>query len=208
MSYEFQSALAEEHRRLGQVTEYSRDNFAYGSTPFHSWLKLHTSCEELSAAVHSCTKDGGPLQYVVFGSSLGWLVFYAAFTLRVDAVGYEIVAPIVRAAQQLADQHGPTLGCGSASFHCQDMLSAPLDRCGVLFLTSRCWDKPLSDKLHAHLIARLPMSAVVVDYCDDLARAHFSAVKGERGFVVVGRCVVPVSWDNNCTMFVMRRCAA
>ena len=202
-SFEFQAAMMRAHQRLDSTTEYSRDNFAYGSTPWQSWLRVHTDpgCEALAAAVKRCAADDSAApEYTVFGSSLGWLCFYAALTFSVRAVGYEIVEPLVEHAERIRAQH-----CGRSfppiQFHCADMLSAPLDRCGVLLLTSRCWDKPLAQALHAKLIRELPRESVVLDYCADLAEAG----GGVDGFKVVGSAVVPVSWDDKQRMVVMQR---
>jgi hypothetical protein len=124
-SFEFQRTLMQAHQRLGSTTAYSRDNFAYGSTPWQSWIKVHTDpgCRELAAAVQRCAAAGSALpEYVVFGSSLGWLCFYAAFSLSVRAVGYEIVDPLVEMAEQLRSRHccGDVAGAGcSIAFHCQ-----------------------------------------------------------------------------------------
>ena len=134
VDHSFQSSLAVAHRRLGATTDYSRENFAYGSTPFSSWLKLHTDGggDALASAVNACSLSSGPhcSEYVVFGSSLGWLCFYAGFALGVRAVGYDLVEPAVELAQTLASQHCIP-GRHDVTFYCKDMLSAPLNRCGI-----------------------------------------------------------------------------
>ena len=122
-SFDFQRTLMQAHQRLGSTTEYSRDNFAYGSTPWQSWIQLHTDpgCRELAVAARRCAAAGSPLpEYVVFGSSLGWLCFYAALSLSVHAVGYEIVEPLVTKAEQMRVQHccAGAADC-SIEFHCQ-----------------------------------------------------------------------------------------
>ena len=78
-------------------------------------------CHELAAAVRRCTAAGSSLsEYIVFGSSLGWLCFYAALSLSVHAVGYEIVEPLVAKAQLLRLRHcsAGDAAC-SIDFHCQ-----------------------------------------------------------------------------------------
>jgi hypothetical protein len=162
----------------------------------------------LAKAVARCAEPGSSLpEYVVFGSSLGWLCFYAALTYAVPAVGYEIVEPLVETAERLRATHCSGSGdtACSVAFHCQDMLQAPLGRCGVLLLTSRCWDKPLAQALHRRLIRDLPAATVVVDYSDDLAKAEAAEGGGGLGFEVVGSCVVPVSWDSQQRMYCMAR---
>jgi hypothetical protein len=88
----------------------------------------------------------------------------------VEAVGYELVAPLVAVADKVAAAlaAGPTPP-PPPRFSCADMLAAPLGRAGLLFLTSRCWDQPLMLLLHARLIAALPSACLVLDYSDRLA---------------------------------------
>ena len=88
---------------------YTEENFAYGSTPLSTWLALIRGCPELaaemkrlsekssstaappSAATTAADDDGGSFSssssagYVVWGSSSGWLVFYAAVGLGVKS---------------------------------------------------------------------------------------------------------------------------
>jgi hypothetical protein len=207
VNHDFQRVLAAAHHQLDRDTEYSRDNFAYGSTPFHSWLRLHSdpASHDLSTAIWRClaVQSRCP-EYVVFGSSLGWLCFYAAFVLGVHAVGFELVAPIVTLAREIAAKHC-TPGRHDVRFHCQDMLTARLDRCGVLFLTSRCWDAALARLVHEKIINELPAESVVVDYSANLADVR---IAGQGGFDVVGSCAIPVSWDQCQRMHIMRRAAA
>jgi hypothetical protein len=133
-SFDFQRTLMQAHQRLGTTTEYSRDNFAYGSTPWQSWIQLHTDpgCHELATAVRRCAAAGSSLpEYIVFGSSLGWLCFYAALSLSVHAVGYEIVEPLVTQAELLRLRHcsAGNAAC-SIDFHCQvsqKTLNSPCD---------------------------------------------------------------------------------
>ena len=78
---------------------YSEDNFAYGSTPFATFWKVIDECPLLAAAMArmaSCQqKEYGIFMhqrgFQVWGSSSGWLLFYAAFACKVAGVGYELL---------------------------------------------------------------------------------------------------------------------
>lgn len=88
---DFHAALLHCHAKLSSELGYSQANFSYGSTPYHSWRSLHNACPKLDAAMRSASSDGA---CVVFGSSLGWLCFYAALTYGIPTTGYELVGPL------------------------------------------------------------------------------------------------------------------
>lgn len=131
--------MAAAHRALGLETGYSRENFAYGavpshsapnsltmataarstfppplagSTPWQSWLALHVDCPAVATAVDRCRAHG--LEYTVFGSSAGWLCFYAACTLDLNTVGSvhapalaAAAAPVVKSYRDVLDPQQP-----------------------------------------------------------------------------------------------------
>ena len=116
-------------RTAGETTGYSAGNFAYGSTPYQTW-RLLTTIPAVARALVLCMQpsqlsqpsqpshppdtatQGGEAQgagggdaeereaFVVWGSSLGWLVFYAALTYGVRSRGVELLP-------------GPCLACDS-----------------------------------------------------------------------------------------------
>jgi hypothetical protein len=53
--------------------------------------------------------------YMVWGSSLGWLLFYAAATFDVTCVGYELLATLADAAEQVR-KSSPMCSCGWSQF--------------------------------------------------------------------------------------------
>jgi hypothetical protein len=110
---------------------YSRENFAYGTTSFETWVEVARSCPPLVDAMRALSLDvfresertvrgnagretrtsceardalEGKPRCVVFGSSFGWLAFYAALGHRVRCVGYEIL-------QGRVDVANRALGC-------------------------------------------------------------------------------------------------
>lgn len=127
-SLEFQAALAGEAAQLsgahvqeedgvtasgggGSGRRYTPDNFAYGSTPYTSWLQLvcHT---EVAARLRGGAMQGGgsgsgrPGECVVWGSSSGWLLFYGALTCGWRCVGYELLSCLAERSRQVAAEHG------------------------------------------------------------------------------------------------------
>ena len=110
-------------------TSYSSENFAYGTTSLRAWTRVVAECPALSAAMRALARDaerdaatfaededafsvgGGEAQLrrleersrcVVFGSSTGWLVFYAALAHGVRSVGYELLEGRVATARATA----------------------------------------------------------------------------------------------------------
>lgn len=114
-SLDTQARLLGETHRLMESSGYSESNFAYGSTPFSSFVRLFSSVEELPpgeepgapharvalrAALERCASSGeeqaSPLRFTVFGSSMGWLLFYARLALGLpNVVGYELLPCLV-----------------------------------------------------------------------------------------------------------------
>ncbi len=45
------------------------------------------------------------MDYLVWGSSTGWLVFYGALALGIRALGYEILPSLVEVAVSIRDNH-------------------------------------------------------------------------------------------------------
>ena len=61
-------------------------------------------------------------EFVVFGSSAGWLNFFASLGFGVVSTGYEILPSLVRVANQVkkdfhVEEHS------KVEFHCMDMLN-------------------------------------------------------------------------------------
>ncbi|KAL3151958.1 hypothetical protein ABBQ32_001083 [Trebouxia sp. C0010 RCD-2024] len=168
-----------------RTSRWSADNFAYGSTPFHGWLSMfeHPAVRGYVAAAVSCSK-----QFQVWGSSIGWMVFYAALTYGLEAVGYELLRCHVDIAQGVAaDFQVPHV-----SFHAQDMLQSDLRHTAILMLASFCWDKQLHTLALNKIQAELLRGSIVVDYTAALGKCmkQIATVK------------IPVSWNSQQNMYV------
>lgn len=94
--------LAKEISEKQDALSYSNTNYAYGSTPYSSWLRV------MDAVQAACSKD--PIQpgqqYMVWGSSLGWLVIFGWLAFGWPSVGCELLACLVEEAQSTAQQLG------------------------------------------------------------------------------------------------------
>ncbi|KAL4099609.1 hypothetical protein PRIC1_007410 [Phytophthora ramorum] len=80
----------------GAASEYSAENFAYGNTPFPTWLNLFTQ----TAVLDAIALNPKQATLTVFGSSSGSLVFFAAIVLGLSCVGVEILPFLHHAAEQ------------------------------------------------------------------------------------------------------------
>ena len=152
---------------------------------------------EMAAAGEDREANGSSVggEYVVFGSSIGWLAFYGACHYGVPTAGVEIMPYLV----QVSNEAAATLGVKRIRFSNQDMLQSNLSQAKVVMLTSQCWDDQLIERVHAKLAEELPFGGLVVDYRGGLAEAHPEA------FEVTEKVVAPVSWNPQQPFFVMRR---
>lgn len=124
-------------------------------------------------------------EYVVFGSSIGWLAFYGACSFASNTVGVEIMEYLV----SVADNTRSTLGVENVRFECADMLQYDVTNARVVMLTSQCWDDDLIAQVHQKLASELQPGSLVVDYRGTLGEVH----GGE--FQLVETVVTPVSWN-------------
>ena len=177
---DFQAALLLEQMRVHARSGYSRENFAYGSTPLSAWLAVFR-CDAVAQRVRELTAGGGggageaadvaaadaaaPPNYVVFGSSLGWLCLYGACVYGLRAEGVELLPKLCDCARAAAAAaRVPPSGAGGVSFVCADALAHGVTRARLLVLTSQCWDASLCAAVRAKLLAELPDGALVIDY--------------------------------------------
>ena len=202
------AALAAETKALGGGDEYTEENFAYGSTPLSTWLALIGGCPELADQMHALANregpgaaPGTPAGYAVWGSSSGWMVFYAALGLGVRSIGYELLRCHVDTANEAAAAAAVLSPTGGrlATFVCGDMLEAPLgEGVRVVVLTSQCWDRGLHDRAAKRLAEGLTAGALVVDYGPRLADEE---AFGEP----IATLTLPVSWNSGQKFYVFRR---
>ena len=202
---DFQASLLHEQLRVHAQSGYSRENFAYGSTPLSAWLAVFRCdavaervCELTAggdgdgdgdseavdvAAAHAAppsTQAAPPPNYVVFGSSLGWLCLYGACVYGLRAEGVELLPKLCDCARAAAAAAPvPPSGAGGASFVCADALAYDVTRARLLMLTSQCWDASLCAAIRAKLLAELPDGALVIDYTPALGGG--SGGGGDKG---------------------------
>jgi hypothetical protein len=146
---------------------------------------------------------------VVFGSSTGWLVFYAALVFGARSVGYELLEGRVATANETArecvfsSERESEKNTSSVSdlfaFSCSDALFAPLgENAKVVVLTSQCWDEALKTRVASRLASHLTVGALVVDYGDSLKR--------ERAFgEPVAVVEAPTSWNEKQKFYVFQK---
>ena len=126
----FALGLWRETRELAARSGYSSQNFAYGSTPLASWHAVFGSAPLADAAAR-CRAAGR--DYVVWGSSIGWLLFYGALGLGLRAVGYEILECLAAIAVETA-RVGKV---ENVEVHREDMLESDVSGAGIVVLTSQ-----------------------------------------------------------------------
>ena len=195
------SSTAANDVRSSSAPAYTEENFAYGSTPFGSWLGVIAACPELASAMGELAHEAGRDErrspgYAVWGSSSGWLVFYAALGLGVPSVGYEILKCHVDAARRVAAANDVSEDL--ASFARGDATEAPLDGVRVVVLTSQCWDEALKTRVARRLAEDLAPGALAVDYGARLAQ---EAAFGEP----IATVTAPSSWNAQQKFYVFRR---
>eukprot|EP00656_Telonema_subtile_P017422 TRINITY_DN19348_c0_g1_i1.p1 TRINITY_DN19348_c0_g1~~TRINITY_DN19348_c0_g1_i1.p1 ORF type:complete len:189 (-),score=36.73 TRINITY_DN19348_c0_g1_i1:146-712(-) len=185
--------LIVESKRADASSEYSRENFSYGTTPYNSWRQLfELPCLQEEIEVLKETDR----EYTVFGSSAGWLVFYGGLSFNLPAVGVELMGFLVDEANEAARECELT---EQVQFVHQDMLCYDLSKSGIVMLTSQCWDAELIDRVCLKLATDLSPGSLVVDYRSELSTLqvdHFEMIE----------CVkVPVSWNENQSFWVFRK---
>jgi hypothetical protein len=219
------AALASEVRRLAANSStpgiepgtapceptYSEDNFAYGSTPFATFWKVIDECPLLAAAMArmaSCQqKEYGIFMhqrgFQVWGSSSGWLLFYAAFACKVAGVGYELLGCHVDFANDLLYSMLNKLGKPPV-FIKGDVLEIGDVECmpepPVVWLTSQCWDQSLRSGVNDKLTKECVAGSLVVDYGEGVGLGG-CADTWEK----VSSTTAAVSWNPTQTFHVYRR---
>jgi hypothetical protein len=159
------------------TTFLTKDNFAYGSTAVVSFYTVFKEAMQLFASTAvgpSMGTASTTINFTVFGSSIGWLCFYAAFLheeglLRIK--GYEILSPLVDEAVRIAAVYN--VPSSIIHFHNCDMLTADISDCHILMLTSQCWDVSLIGQVKGKILRECHQGTVVIDYT--------SAMEGESG---------------------------
>ena len=183
---------------VGGGSSYSRDNFAYGSTPFSSFASLFAQCGALALAAMRAGGGGGAedrgAEIVVWGSSVGWMVFYAALGLGCRARGVELLPALDAVARGVALREAHALA-GRATLECGDLMRSDVSRASAVVLASQCWDEPLVAAAAAKLAVELPVDAAVVDY-------RCEAMLATGAFELVHEARLSVSWNDSQGLYV------
>ena len=192
-------------------SSYSEDNFAYGSTPFATFWRVVQECPALRGAMSRMAKvqqeNYGIFMnqrgFQVWGSSSGWLVFYAALGCKVSGVGYELLRCHVDFANGVVMSMLNALSKPPVFIHGDVLEQADCDVMQfppVVWLTSQCWDQSLKKAVAEKLTAQCEAGALVVDYGEGVGL-------GDRGgaWERVGTTTAPVSWNPAQTFHVYRR---
>ena len=190
---------------------YSEDNFAYGSTPFATFWRVVQECPALSRAMARMAKvqqeNYGIFMnqrgFQVWGSSSGWLVFYAALGCKVAGVGYELLRCHVDFANGVVMSMLNALAKPPVFIHGDVLEMADCDVMQfppVVWLTSQCWDPSLKTAVAEKLTRQCEAGALVVDYGEGVGLGD-RAEAWER----VGTTTAPVSWNPAQTFHVYRR---
>ena len=205
---DFQAELLSCQLKMEASTDYSRDNFAYGSTPLSSWLELF-ACEPVQAVIQA--RPAAELRYVVLGSSTGWLCFYGACVYGFRTRGIELLPNLVAAAKRTARE----AAIFGVHFECDDMLRSDLRGSHLIILASQCWDAPLLAAVRVKLLDELPTGALVLDYTPLLGeppetsrdeRMPMPAKSEGRSLQLACTVSAPVSWDGTHKFWVWRVC--
>lgn len=201
---DFHSGLLRDQRRLtAWATEsYTAENFAYGSTPFQTWMLLTTQSPVISAIKQmqqpdrTTASDRPRHSFTVFGSSSGSLALFTALAYDIPVQGIEILPFLHQEAERLRALPSTPSDC--CRFICADMLAVSLANSRILVLTSQCWDAELYARVQRKLERELPDDALVIDYKDGLARSTrfrlLQKLEGQR-----------VSWTSSQPLFLFRK---
>lgn len=193
--FAFKTNLAAEVRNICAAQDWTLENYAYGSTPYTSWARLFEH-DALKHAIARVRQDG--LSYVVWGSSMGWLVFFAGLTFGVPCAGFEILQTLHDTATRTFDLL-PSNYRSVVTFKNDDMLSSSLESVGIVMLTSYCWDAVVREAACERLARDLTAGSIVIDYGDRLSKF------AEFGNRPIFTDVCPTSWNPKQRFFVYQK---
>jgi len=129
----------------------------YGVTPGSTFKALFTEIIRQSFLDLTCCDDA---TFLVLGSSVGWIAFYAAFLFDFQVLGVEIVPYRVEIATELARQHGLE---GKLGFLCQNAEDTDFSRARVVWDSIGFGTTPRSSIL-LKVSLEAPDDVVVITY--------------------------------------------
>ncbi|GIL84777.1 hypothetical protein Vretimale_14441 [Volvox reticuliferus] len=162
-SLDFHVKLAAEvSERFGHGAAYSIENFSYGSTPYTSWLQVLATA---GPALQDAMGASGTREYVVWGSSCGWLVLYGVLTYGWRSRGVELLSCLHSCAERVVkEQEAALAGTKGVRFTCGDLLEDDISTAGLVVLADQCWDEELAAAAGDKLARELPTGALCVSY--------------------------------------------
>ncbi|GLI66675.1 hypothetical protein VaNZ11_010606 [Volvox africanus] len=163
-SLDFHVKLAAEvSERFGHDAAYSVENFSYGSTPYSSWLQVIAAAGPALGEAMRSSIEGR--EYVVWGSSCGWLVLYGALTYGWRSRGVELLSCLHSCAERVVTEQGAALpGVKGVRFTCGNLLQDDVSNAWLVVLADQCWDEHLAAAARAKLARELPAGALCVSY--------------------------------------------
>jgi len=187
-------------------SDYSLENFAYGSTPLSTWLQLMSA---IRATGHPTAVEWG-----VMGSSCGWMVFYAAALTGKMAHGWEILPSLHQCAVNHIpndtpdDTPDPDVTCHMRQlldFNCQDALKADISSCGAIVIAGQCWEPWLLNAMYTKIRSECAVGTILLDYNAILQEfqkqddegteiGEGEGEGGKREFQLLCSKSLPVSW--------------
>ncbi|EKX53930.1 hypothetical protein GUITHDRAFT_132369 [Guillardia theta CCMP2712] len=180
-SLSFHSSLLAAQETIVKESSYTKDNFAYGSTPYHL-----SQCDDVKSTKRSNL-------FVVWGSSIGWFVFYANLTYGIVSRGVELLPTLHEIAMREMERNN----LSGLSFTCGDLLFDELADVKILLLTSQCWDDTLRSP-------HPPGVQLGADGGCAQSRHRLSGVSRHKVSEVQGQ----VSWNDTQSFHIYRKQAA
>lgn len=107
-----------------------------------------------------------------------------------------------------ADGGGDGSGSGASPlvhFVNGDLLQDDVSSAGVVLVADQCWDAALRAAAAVKLRRELPAGALVVSYTGAVVEGQEGAGAGEGGFEELAVVRVPVSWNAEQVMRVLRK---
>lgn len=171
-------------------SDYTTENFSYGSTPFLSWITIFKS-QHVWPKVCQVMR-GTESKYMVWGSSVGWLLAYASITFGWSCIGYELLPYLVEVADELKHK----LKLGTMETVQDNLLRSSLEGVGVLLIANQCWDRDLQQQAYGKITSELAQGSIVIDYV-----GHLSTYLGQPIAVIEAG----VSWNKAHKFYVYEK---
>lgn len=168
-------------------------SYNYGMTHLSTWNSL-LDLDQVSSIISDSN-------FIVLGSSLGWLVFYTMLSSKPPktALGIDLLKSQVNIAENIMSKYR----VGNANFICRDALeylqeSYVPEIMDIVVVCSLCWPNLVRLQVFHLLSQKLLDGSLVVAYHEDGIQDIFS-IKGicRSHFVLVSTIDAKFSWDSS-----------